>query len=360
MRTTSFPFPAVRAGKPRPPHPILSRHARGSVRRTTQVKAVVLSGAGGNEVVHVEERPDPIPGTTDVVIDVTVAGMNPADLQQREGRYPAPPGVVPDIPGLEVSGTVVAVGAEVTRWRRGDRCFGLVAGGGLASRVLADERTLVPVPAGLDDAAAAAVPEAFITAHDALSTQGELLRGETVLVHGASGAVGGAAAQIAGVLGARVLGVVRSERAADVVSDLGAEPIDAASFDTFAMARTGDRGVDLVIELVGGSNLPRDLAVIAPRGRIVIVAVASGTRSEVDLLRLMTRRATIRGTVLRARPIEEKAHALTRFGDEVVPMLRDGLVRPSIDSVFDVDDVHEAFDRLATSGRSGKVLLRFA
>ena len=173
------------------------------------MRAVAFTGAGGNEVVEVVERPDPAVGPEDVLVEVTVAGMNPADLVQREGRYPAPAGVVPDIPGLEVAGSVVAVGERVAAWSPGDRVFGLVGGGGLASRVVVHERCVTDVPASLDEEQAAAVPEAFITAHDAFR-QAELRPAETVLVHGATGAVGSAAVGIARAWGARVLASVTS------------------------------------------------------------------------------------------------------------------------------------------------------
>ncbi len=324
------------------------------------MRAVVLTGAGGNEVVRVEERSDPAVGDHEVLLDVVTAGMNPADLQQREGRYPAPPGVVPDVPGLEVSGLVVEAGGEVTRWRTGDRVFGLVAGGGLASKVAVDERCVTLVPDRFDDDEAAAIPEVFITAHDALTTQGELRQGETVLVHGASGAVGSAALQIARELGAITLGVARSDRAAEVVRDLGATPIGSGGFAAAALAHTDGLGVDLVLELVGASNLRGDLESIALRGRIVVVSVAAGSTADIDLLRLMVRRATVRGTVLRARPIDEKAAAVAGFAAEVVPMLTAGRISPVVDSVFPVDDVAAAFDRLEQPGKSGKVLVRFS
>lgn len=324
------------------------------------MRAVAFTGAGGNEVVHVEEREDPVIGDHEVLVDVVTAGLNPADLLQREGHYPAPPGVAPDVPGLEVSGTVVEVGSAVTAWRAGDRVFGLVAGAGLASRVAVHERCVAEVPDRFDDEQAAAIPEVFITAHDALTTQGELRTGETVLVHGASGAVGSAALQIARALGATTLGVVRSERAAEAVRNLGAEPIDSTGFAASALTHTEGRGVDLVIELVGASNLRGDLEAIALRGRIVVVSVATGSTADIDLLRLMGRRATLRGTVLRARSIDEKAAAVTRFVDEVVPMLADGRIEPVVDSVFAVDDVAAAFDRLQESGKNGKVLIRFS
>ncbi len=295
------------------------------------MRAVVFTGSGGNEVVSVLELEDPPIASIDVLVDVAVAGVNPADLHQREGHYPAPPGIVQDIPGLEVAGTVAAIGQDVTRWRAGDRVFGLVGGGGLADRVLAREDCVTQVPARLTDDEAAAVPEAFITAHDALR-QGGIQAGETVFVSGSTGAVGSAAMQIAVALGATAI---------DARED--AEP----------------GGVDVLIELVGGHHVAEDLDLIAVGGRIVVVSVAAGSHTDLDLLRLMTRRATIKGTVLRARSPEQKANAVRAFEDEVVPLLADGTVRPSIDSVWPVQDVHRAFDRLGERGKNGKVLVRF-
>ncbi|HVF07516.1 MAG TPA: zinc-binding dehydrogenase [Actinomycetota bacterium] len=301
------------------------------------MRAVVFVGAGGNEVVELRERPDPSVGPDDVLVGVTVAGMNPADLQQRAGHYPAPPGAVPDVPGLELAGEVLETGSRVSAFTPGDRVFGLVAGGGLAERVAVHERCVTRVPDRLDAEEAAAAPEAFITGHDAL-VQGELRPGENVLVQGATGAVGAAAVQIADASGASVLAP--------------APPHEV-------LERTGGRGVDLVLELVGAANLADDMAMLALQGRIIVLSVASGAVAELDLLRLMTCRAAIRGTVLRARPLDEKAAAVQRFAHEVVPMLEDGRATPSIDSVFSADDVHRAFDRLGERGKSGKVLLRF-
>jgi putative PIG3 family NAD(P)H quinone oxidoreductase len=323
------------------------------------MKAVAFTGAGGNEVVEVQERPEPRPGPHEVLVEVAVAGLNPADLHQREGHYPAPAGVVADIPGLDVAGHVVGLGDRTHRWKPGDRVFGLVAGGGLAERVAVHERCLAAVPPSLDGEAAAAVPEVSITAHDALVTQGAFQAGESVLVQGASGAVGSAAVQIAVTLGGRVLGVTRSDGAAEVVRASGAEALDERSFEPEALALTDGGGVDVVLELVGASHLAGDLAAIAVGGRIVIVSVATGWRGEIDLRRLMGRRATIRGTVLRARSIDDKAEAVAAFERDVVPMLADGRVRPAIDEVFPVEEIHRAFDRLGQSGKGGRVLVRF-
>jgi NADPH:quinone reductase len=323
------------------------------------MRAVVLTGAGGNEVVAVTERPDPPVGPEDVLVAARFAGLNPADVQQREGRYPAPPGSPPDVPGLEVAGTVVAAGDRVTTWSVGDRVFGLVGGGGLADRVVVHERCVAEIPGTLDDDHAAAVPEAFITAHDAIMTQGGLRTGETLLVHAAGGAVGSAAVQIGLAAGARVFGSVRSEAAEAAVRELGAEPVPDDGFVEAMIERTGGRGVDVVLELVGAPHVPGDLEVLAPRGRIMIVGVGAGAETPLRLLDLMVRRATIRGTVLRARPLEEKAAAVRAFDREVVPLLEDGRVRPLLDRTYPIDEIHRAFDRMTERGRVGKVLVSF-
>jgi NADPH:quinone reductase len=324
------------------------------------VRAVVFTGSGGNEVVRVEERRDPVPCGEEVVVRARFAALNPADLVQRAGSYPAPAGSPPDIPGLEVTGVVEACGERATSWRKGDRVFGLVGGGGLADRVLVHERCLAPVPERLDDRDAAAVPEAFITAHDAVRSQAELTAGETLLVHGAAGGVGTAAVQIGLVTGARVLGVVRSERASAAVRELGAEPIENETFARRVDEATDGRGADVVLELVGAPHFEDDLEALALRGRIVIVGAGAGQEATIQLRTLMQKRAVVRGTVLRPRPVEEKAAAVRAFEREVLPALADGRMRPLVDSVFPGADVTDAFDRLAESGKVGKVLIEFS
>ena len=321
------------------------------------MRAIVFDGAGGNEVVRLVERPDPEPGPEDVVVAARFAGMNPADLHQRLGRYPAPPGAVADVPGLEVAGTVVAAGDRVTAWEVGQRVFGLVAGGGLADRVVVHERCAALVPERLSDAEAAATPEAFITVHDAVFTQGGLRPEETLLVHSASGAVGSGAVQVALAAGATVLGSVRSDEAAAVVAELDVETLRDENVATTVSVATGGRGADVILELVGAPHFPANLEVLGTSGRIVVVGVGAGSTIELDLLELMRRRAVIRGTVLRARPLEAKANAVRAFEREVVPMLADGRVHARVDATFPADEVHDAFDRL--EGRSGKVLLEF-
>jgi putative PIG3 family NAD(P)H quinone oxidoreductase len=316
----------------------------------------VFTGAGGPEVVDVQERPDPAPRDEQVLVAVAFAGLNPADLVQRSGNYPAPPGSPADVPGLEVAGVVQRCGSAVRDWRPGDRVFGLVGGGGLADHVAVHERHVCAVPDVLDERSAAAVPEAFITAHDALIVQAGLRPGETVLVHGAGGGVGTAACQLGVSLGARVLACVRSPQVADHVAALGAEPVDEAGFPE-AVHELG--AVNVVLELVGAPHMTGNLEVLAPKGRIVVVSTAGGSAAPISLAALMGKRATLRGTVLRARPLEEKAAAVRAFAREVVPQLAAGRLRPVIDTSFTVDQVDAAFARLEGRGKQGKVLLQF-
>jgi NADPH:quinone reductase len=318
------------------------------------VRAVVFTGAGGNEVVSVEERPDPEPGAEDVLIAVRFAGLNPADVVQREGRYPAPAGSPQDVPGLEVAGTVERCGTRVSSWKPGDRVCGLVGGGGLADRVLAHERCVARVPDALDERGAAAVPEAFVTAHDALFTQGRLRPGETVLVHGASGGVGTAAVQLCVGVGSRVIATLRSANVEDAVTALGAEVVPEQDFPGGMPT-----SADVIVEVVGSPHFPANFEVLALRGRIVIVSVAGGNEIDLTLATLMQKRATIVGTVLRSRPLEEKAAAIRAFEREVVPGLASGGLRPVVDSVYPLEDVTKALDRLEEHGKLGKVLLEF-
>jgi NADPH:quinone reductase len=323
------------------------------------MRCIVFTGAGGNEVVELQERSDPEPGPDDVVVRQPFAGLNPADLQQRAGKYPAPPGYPADIPGLEVSGTVERCGERVQAWKPGDRIFGLVGGGGLADRVLVHERAVARVPDTLNDEDAAAVAEAFITAHDAVAVQAALRPGDHLLVHGAAGGVGSAAVQIGVRMGARVIGVVRHEPGRELMRSLGATPVGDDEFAAAVARETGGHGADVVLELVGAPHFPGNLEALAVRGRLIVVGVAAGHEVQLSLLRMMQKRATLKGTVLRARPIEEKGAAVRAFERELVPALAAGTIRPLVDRVFDAADASAAFDHLAAPGKTGKVLLRF-
>jgi putative PIG3 family NAD(P)H quinone oxidoreductase len=323
------------------------------------MRCVVFTGAGGYEVIAVQERPDPEPQGGELSVRVRFAGLNPADSSQRQGRYPAPPGFPPDIPGLEVAGEVERVGPGVLSYAPGDRVFGLVGGGGHAERVVVHERCVARVPDGLDEPAAAAVPEAFVTAHDAIRTRGRLAPGEWLVVHGANGGVGTAAIQLGVAMGARVLGVTRSDAAAQLVAGLGARAVAADGFADAVLDATDGHGADVVLETVGGSHLAGDLKALARGGRIVVISVAGGATAELHLGALMGKRGELHGTVLRARTLEDKALAIRAFEREVLPALASARVRPLVDSVYPVEHARAAFERLDASGKHGKVLLAF-
>ncbi len=320
------------------------------------MRAVVFTGPGGNEVVRLEERPDPVVSGDDVLLAVRYAALNGADLAQRAGRYPAPPGSPPDVPGIETAGTVIACGPTARRFEVGDRVFGIVGGGGLADRVVVHERHVAPVPGNLDELAAAAVPEAFVTAHDAAVTLAVLKMGELLVVSGANGGVGTAAVQIGTAAGARVLATVRSEEVRGRVAELGAEAIAP---DELVSRAQELGGADVVVELVGAPNLERDFSALAVKGRIVIVGTGAGDEGLLSLRALMGKRARLVGTVLRARPLEEKAVAVQAFAREVVPQLASGRIVPLVDRVFLAAEATAAFDRMQEQGKLGKVLLDF-
>jgi NADPH:quinone reductase-like Zn-dependent oxidoreductase len=316
------------------------------------MRAIVLYG----EELRLEERPDPVPGSQEVIVAAPFAALNPADLAQRAGRYPAPPGAPKDVPGLEVCGRVVACGDAVLSWKVGDRVFGIVGGGGLADRVAVHERHVVAVPDRLEDEEAAAVPEAFLTAHDAIVTQAGLESGEILLVNGASGGVGTSAVQIGLLVGARVFASVRSKDASRRLAELGA--VVVSPDDAHERVRAAG-GADVVLELVGSPNLEADLEALATKGRLVIVGTGAGAEAPLSLRTLMGRRAKIFGTVLRARPLEEKAAAVQAFGRQLVPALEDGRLVGLVDRVFAAEEAEDAFAYMAEPGKFGKVLLRF-
>ena len=323
------------------------------------MRAVTYTGAGGNEVLDVVERPDPTPEGDEVLIAVRYAGINPADLQQRDGVYPPPPGAPQDIPGLEVAGEVIAVGPRVLGRSVGDRVMGLVAGGGLADRVVVSERHVSPVPGSLSEIEAAAAPEAFMTAHDAIRSQAGLRPGEVLLVNGATGGVGSAAVQIGVAMGARVIGTSRTEVGRDLIASLGGTPASSDTVADVVAEVSGGRGADVVLELVGAPNMDSNLSVLATLGRVIVVGVGSGAEVSINLRALMGRRGRLLATVLRARPNEEKGMVVRAFEREVLPHLAAGTMRPVVDRSFPVAEVAAAFDHMAHGTKQGKVLLDF-
>jgi len=301
--------------------------------------------------VEVAERPEPAPGTGEVLVRVRAAGINNADLIQAQGLYPAPPGSPPDILGLELAGEVTAVGPDATRFAPGDRVMAVVGGGAQAELAVVHERVLMPVPEPIDWPEAGAFPEVFTTAHDALFTQCGLSPGERLLVHGAAGGVGTAAVQLGVAVGARVTATVRNRDLRGRVEELGASVRDPEAFE--------DAGpFDVIIELVGAGNLPANLRALAVGGRIVVIGVGgSGSRGEIDLGALMAKRARMHGSTLRARPLEDKAAAARRVEAQVLPLLERREVRSVLESTFPLRDAPEAYRRFAAGGKLGKIVL---
>lgn len=301
--------------------------------------------------LEVRDHPDPEPGSGEVLIRVRAAGLNGADMLQRKGGYPAPPGAPEDIPGLELAGEVVGLGPGCLRFSEGDRVMGIVAGGAQAELATVHERQLMPVPDALDWPAAGGTPEVFTTAHDALFTQGGLRPGERLLVHGAAGGVGTAAVQLGRMAGARVTATVRNADLRGKVEELGAE----AAIDPEGFEEHGP--FDVVLELVGAPNMPGNLKALNTEGRIVVIGVGAGFKAEVNLLAMMGKRATLRASTLRARPLEEKALTARRLEREVLPHLQSGALTVPVADTFALDDVAAAYDRFTAGGKLGKVVL---
>lgn len=300
--------------------------------------------------IHVEDHPDPTPGAGEALVRVRAAGLNGADMLQRRGRYPAPPGSPQDIPGLELAGEVVALGDGATRFSVGDRVMAIVGGGGQAELAVVHERQLMPVPDALDWPAAGGFPEVFTTAHDAIFTQGGLRAGERLLVHGGAGGVGTAAIQLGAAAGARVTATVRNPDLRDQVAALGATVIEPEGF-----AEQGP--FDVVLELVGAPNLDANVDALAIEGRIVVIGIGAGAKGELNLAKLMGKRGTIRASTLRARPLEEKAATARRLERHVLPLVQRGALRVPVAATFGLDEAEAAYDRFAAGGKLGKIVL---
>jgi NADPH:quinone reductase len=324
------------------------------------MQAIVITRPGGPEVLELRDVPAPQPARGEVRVRVHATAVNRADLLQRMGRYPAPPDAPPDIPGLEFAGEIDALGTDVTTWKKGDRVFGLAGGGTYAELVVVHGRALARIPERLGFEAAAATPEAFITAYDALVTQARLGCGERVLIHAVGSGVGTAAVQIARAIGARAIGTARTEAKLERARTLGLDDgilVAGAGFATEVLASTAAAGVDVILELVGGDYVAEDLACAAPRARLVIVGLLAGVRADMDLATVLRKRLTIMGTVLRARPLEEKIDATRIFVRHVVPLLESGTVRPIIDRTFPLTEAARAHAYVASNEGFGKVVL---
>lgn len=325
------------------------------------MRAIVIREPGGPDVLEVREVPDPVMPFGHVRVAVRFVGCNRADLLQRAGFYPAPPGVPADIPGLEYAGTVEALGPGATRFTVGQRVFGLVGGGAYAEKLVVHEREAALVPDALGDEAAAAVPEAFVTAYDAMVVRGRLAPGERVLVHAAGSGVGTAGIQIARALGCFVVGTSRTAdklaRCTELGLSAGVVPKGSA-FAADVLAATSGAGVDVILDLVGGAYVGENLKACARRARVVVVGLTGGLFGEINLGQLLDRRAEIIGTVLRSRPLEEKIEAARLLERNLCPWLAAGVVRPVIDRVFEFAEAPAAHEYLAGNTSFGKVLLR--
>jgi putative PIG3 family NAD(P)H quinone oxidoreductase len=299
----------------------------------------------------VDERPDPEPGAGELLVRVRAAGLNGADMLQRRGAYPAPPGSPADIPGLELAGEVVGLGPGAGRFEEGERVMAVVGGGGQAELALVHERAAMPVPDSLEWPQAGGLPEVFTTAHDALFTQAALRPGEHLLVHGAAGGVGTAAVQLGRMAGARVTATVRREELRAQVEELGASAIDPEGFE--------DAGpFDVVLELVGASNLAGNISALTMGGRIAVIGVGgTGPQGEINLLALMQKHARIHGSTLRARPLEQKAAAARLVEKEVLPGFAAGVLTVPVAETFELDRVEDAYARFEAGGKLGKIVL---
>lgn len=322
------------------------------------MRAVVVRGAGGPEVLSVATVPDPEPAGQEVRVRVRAAGLNRADILQRRGQYPAPPGSPADILGLEFAGEIESVGDAVRSWRAGDRVYGICGGGGQAELVVAHERAIARIPDGLDFTEAAGVPEVFITVHDALFTQAQLALGESVLIHAVGSGIGTAAVQLARAAGARTLGTSRTPDKLERIAELGLDhALPAEGFPDAVRQATGGEGVQVLLDVVGGPYLAANIAALAPRGRMVILAAMGGGEGTFPVLTFQAKRLRIMGTVLRARPLEEKIAATQAFVRHVSPLLERGTVRPIIDRVYALSEVAAAHAHMEANASFGKIVL---
>jgi NADPH:quinone reductase len=324
------------------------------------MRAICVREPGGTDVLQMREVPDPVPGPEEIRVAVKAVGVNRADLLQRRGLYPPPPDAPPDVLGLEFAGEVEDLGAGATRFERGERVMGIVGGGAYAEKLVIHERAAMRVPERLDFAHAAAVPEAFLTAFDALLSRARLEPGEWLLVHAVGSGVGTAALQLAKHVGAFVIGTSRTagklERCAALGLDVGLL-VDGPRFAQKIRAATAGHGVDVVLDLVGGEYLEESVLAMAPKGRQVVVGLLAGASAKLPLGLLLANRLTLQGTVLRSRPLEEKIELAQAFERQWLPQLESGELEPVVDEVLSFADVRRAHERMERGDTWGKLVL---
>jgi putative PIG3 family NAD(P)H quinone oxidoreductase len=326
------------------------------------MQAVWISTYGGPEVLEIRTVGKPLINDEQVLVRVRASSLNRADLLQRQGKYPPPPGFPAEIPGIEFAGEVAEVGSSVRQWKPGQRVFGLIGGGAHAEYVVTYEHLLAEIPANLDWTQAAAVPEVFITAHDALWTQAYLRPGETVLIHAVGSGVGLAAVQLARAIQAVPYGTSRTADKIEKAKPLGLEAglVLRDNFDGLADAAgkwTAGKGIHVLLDLVGGPYVKASQKAMAHHGRMILVGTVAGGSYELDARYVMSKRLQIRGTVLRARSLEEKMAATRLFAAEVVPLLASGVLKPNVDSVFPMAEIGKAHQRLESNETFGKVVV---
>jgi putative PIG3 family NAD(P)H quinone oxidoreductase len=323
------------------------------------MKAILIDTDQPGQPLVWQETDDPSYGPQEVLVDIHATALNRADLLQRAGNYPPPPGA-PDILGLEMAGRIAAVGDQVHGWQPGDRVCALLPGGGYAQQVAVPQQMLMPVPDHWSYEQAAALPEVFLTAFVNLFMEAGLQPGETALVHGGAGGVGTAAIQLVREAGSRILVTVGSDEKAAACSRLGADRVinyKAEDFVERARAFTGGEGVDVIIDIVGAPYLERNLSLLKSRGRLVLLALMGGGRAEIQLGLLLSRRLRLIGSVLRSRSLAEKVEIKERFMERFWPLLVAGAIQPVIDSVFAIEQANEAHERMRENRNIGKIVL---
>lgn len=326
-----------------------------------RAKAIRIREPGGPDVLELGELDVPNPGATQVRVDVSAAGLNRADTLQRRGFYPAPPGVPPDVPGLEFSGVVESVGESVGSWKPGDRVMGIVAGGAMASCLVTEAAELMPIPDELSFEHAAAVPEVFLTAYDAIVLQGGLRAGQTVLLHAVASGVGTAAIQLASVIGADSIGTSRTAHKLPRCTELGLTHAVLVEGGQFVddVKTVAPKGAHVILDTVGAAYLAQNVQVVAKKGRIIVIGLMGGVNGDLPLGLLLAKRASVHGSVLRSRSPHEKAALTKSFSDEMLGKFAAGELRPIVDDVLPMTDVQAAHQRMDANETFGKLVLRW-
>jgi NADPH2:quinone reductase len=326
-----------------------------------KAKAIRIREPGGPDVLEVGEIEVAQPGPSEVLVEVAAAGLNRADCLQRRGFYPAPPGVPADVPGLEFAGVVESVGDSVSAWKPGDRVMGIVGGGSMATRLLTEGAELMAVPEEMSLEEAAAIPEVFLTAYDAIVLQGGLERGGSVLFHAVASGVGTAGIQLASVIGATSIGTSRTADKLPRCTDIGLNHAVLVEDGNFAegVLTAAPKGVDVILDTIGAAYLAQNIKVIGKKGRIIVIGLMGGVKGELSLGTLLAKRASIHGSVLRSRSPEEKAALTKSFADEMLQRFTTGDLKPIIDDVLPMTDVQTAHQRMDANETFGKLVLHW-